>query len=63
MLISNDNDDVDNNDDDDDKYDCDDEKKTCTEAHGLLLFLPIHYLTPHRSYLKIITKLLIMMVA
>lgn len=59
VFISNDNNDDDNNDDDDDKYDYDDEEKICTETHGLLLYLPMHYLTPYRLYLKIITKLYI----
>ena len=36
----NDDDDV----DDDDKGDYDHEEKTCTEAHCLLLYLPMHYL-------------------
>ena len=53
MFISNDNDDA------DDKYACDDEKKTCTETYGLLLYLTIHNLTPHRLYLKITRKLYI----
>ena len=52
-----DNDDNDNNDDNKDDYD--DEEKTCTETHWLLLYLSMHYLTPHRFYLEIITKLAI----
>ena len=36
----------DNDDDDvDDKDDYDHEEKACTEAHCLLLYLPMHYLT------------------
>ena len=55
MFISNDKDD----DDDDHRYDYDDEEKMCTETHGLLLSLPMHYLIPHRFYLKIIARLYI----
>ena len=37
----------DDDDDDDNNDDYDDEEKTCTETHCLLLYLPMHYPTPH----------------